>query len=206
MFRFVLLALPLALLSACPLAEQESSSSPPCDGTQHPLEPGASYRGHDAQALLAPYFGTFEGSLTWASGSTTGLTLTVADDDDPAIFGSCNGVPGVYAYGTVTLQTDDGGLDEQVSAILDATLPEGPAANPPPAVTPSGMPDWTWQGDVASHLPIDVEAYADSSLVVALDWEQGADAPTSGILRFSGHPSAAPDQRDELTVATLAFP
>jgi hypothetical protein len=214
---------PLALLallasvsaSACFGGSPDGAASP-CDGpnpnAEPPLAAGTVVDGVNAAAWLSPYWGTYGGTLTWAAGGQTTVTLTSSPNPTPSpIFGECVGgaVPQVFTYGIVVLTSGDGGLlNDTAETIVGAALPGSPnggsSGSSPISATAQPGP---WQASLESHLAIDVARYAANSyLLLDVDWSPGADSPMSATLQFVGSPLQAPSQTDTILVASMTFP
>jgi hypothetical protein len=89
--RELLVLLALAASTGCtPTSdEDEDYYDGPCNTYgEIPFAPGQTVRGHDPQALLQPFFGTWSGPFEWRSdGARTELTLDVPRDPDEPLYG-----------------------------------------------------------------------------------------------------------------------
>jgi hypothetical protein len=191
-----------------------SSQEGPCGANPNAepaLEAGTVVDGVDPAAWLSPYWGTYEGTLTWAAGGDTTVTLTSSHDTaQPSVYGECIGgqIDQVYEYGVLVLTTGDGGLlGDTVVTTVGAPLPGVPSGDPPSTAVFADALSAPWPGDLGAHLTVDVSRYAPSSyLLLSLDWPLNTRSPVSASLEFVGSPLQAPSQTDMIQVASMTFP
>jgi len=188
----------------------------PCSGSNPNAEPtleaGTIVDGVDPAAWLSQYWGTYQGTLTWAAGGETTVTLTSSQDTaQPSVSGECIGgeITQVYAYGVLVLTTGDGGLlGDTIETIVGGPLPGLPSGGSPrpSAISASAQPG-PWSGNLEAHLTVDVARYSTSSyLLLSVDWPLDTGRPVSASLEFIGSPLQAPSQTDMIQVASMTFP
>lgn len=187
-----------------------------CDGSNPNAEPtleaGTVVDGVNPATLLSQYWGTYGGTLTWAAGGQTTVTLTSSPDPAQSpISGECIGgeISVVFTYGIIALTSGDGGLlDDTTATTVGAALPGLPNGGSAgsSAVDADAQPG-PWPASLESHLAVDVARYATSSyLMLDVDWPQGTGRPLSATLQFVGSPLQAPSQTDTILVASMTFP
>jgi hypothetical protein len=186
-----LIALVLAGTPSCVIASSsyDSGGEPsPCPESR-PLAPAETVDGVAPEQVLAPYFGTRQGRLTWLAGGDTELTLTVEQDpEQPIYLNRC--ARGVQTGAIATLRTQDGALNDSVSATVSAEA-SVPAARPDYSydphygVSPSALPLSQWQGTLAGAIPW-LDRYESSSVQVQLELGAQRLQLASGALVFSG--------------------
>jgi hypothetical protein len=167
------------------------------DGVQCPelvaLKPGETVGGHNPQALLAPFFGTWAGTLTWADGAdprTTRLTLTAAQDPTQPIYrNSCHGPDGAHTNANVTLVTDDGALDATPQGSADSILPEIESYQQQSGLFLETVKQADWNGTIASRI-LGLDRYTDGRIRLVLAWDWLKSQPASGVLSFTGTATA----------------
>jgi hypothetical protein len=199
-----ILAIPASVFLGCAGHGQPSA----CNGPTTTFQPGERVRGYDPASVLAPYWGTFHGTLTWTAGGQTSLVVTSAQMPNEPLHGACNGnqLNEVYTYGTVTLVTGDGGLNDAFVTIVGARFPDTPeccVSLPTPPVVPSVSPPTSWSA-LSPHLMTNVARYTDPALLLTIDWPPGRGAPSSASIWFEGSP--APNTTDGFWVASITFP
>jgi hypothetical protein len=186
-----LIALVLAGTPGCVIASSTYGSggeSSPCPESR-PLAPTETVDGVVPEQVLAPYWGTRQGRLTWLAGGDTELTLTVEQDpEQPIYLNYC--ATGVHTDAIATLRTEDGALNDSVSATVSAEA-SVPAArpdysyDPKYSVSPSALPLSQWQGTLAGKIPW-LDRYESSSVQVQLELGAQRLKLASGALVFSG--------------------
>ncbi len=192
-----------SLVGGCGPADDPPSAGRECT-YENALPPGAVVAGHDAQAELAPLFGTWQGSLTWAAGGTTTVTCSVTQDPaEPLRRSHCSNPDGVYTYADGSLTTADGALDERTSVIVLRTFPGANYAGNG-SLAFSAMAEWQWVGTIRESIGFNVAAYRDALLILELVLDQALLKPVSGSLRFTGT-LLDTGRADERLVGTLAF-
>jgi hypothetical protein len=186
-----LIALVLAGTPGCVVASSSYGSSEDSSRCpeSHPLAPTETVDGVLPEQLLAPYLGTRQGRLTWLVGGDTQLMLTVEHDpDQPIYLNYC--ATGVHTDAIATLRTEDGALNDSVSATVSAetsvpaTRPDY-SYDPDYGVTPSALPLSQWQGHLAGKIPW-LDRYPSSSVQVQLELGAQRLKLASGALVFSG--------------------
>jgi hypothetical protein len=172
-----------------------------CTGDNE-LPPGVTVAGFDAQAELAPMFGTWEGEMSWAWGGSTRLVFSVVQDPETPLYRShCSNPDGVYTYADGLLATDDGRLDESITVSVLRRFPTA-RYDGESIMSPSGMPQWSWQGTLGDDLPVNVSGYEDP--VLAFEVELAGQRPVSGLLDFHGVPIGA-STLDRLPLGIVEF-
>ena len=197
--------------SACLDGSQQAG---PCGGgasdKQIPLSSGELVDGVDPQAWVGRFWGTHQGTLTWAAGGQSAATLTTSlDTTQSTISGYCIGgaVIDVYAYGDLVLTSADGGLSYRTVGIVGGPLPvmSNGGAPAPSAIGDTEIPP-PWSGNIVAHLTVDLARYtSDSSLKLSVDWSLEAMKPSSARLEFVGHPLQATGSTDTILVASIVF-
>lgn len=214
---------PLALLavflsapaSAC-LGGSEEGANSVCNGSNPNAEPaleaGTLVDGVNPATWLSQYWGTYSGTLTWATGGQTSVVMTSSPGPtQQPILGECIGgqITQVYTYGILVLTSGDGGLlDDTDTTIVGGPLPGLPYGGgpEPSAVSPDGQPG-PWPESLEAHLGIDVARYAATSyLSLDVNWPVGTDRPLGATMQFVGSPLQAPTQTDTILIASMTFP
>lgn len=204
---------PVGVLIAAALASSACSGgeaaqpAPECSSLPKTLAPGELVEGEDPASLFAPYWGSFDATLSWVKGGETPFTLTVSPgtETDVRVTMICTKTGGVYTYPELRLTTQDGGLDETAIATLDVPLPGKSLDHSGGVLFPSVLSDWQWHGAVADHLPSDIGSYQDRGLLPVIDWEPGAPQPSSLLLYFYARLIGMTDN-DQILVASVSFP
>jgi len=188
---------------------RELDSSPPCVSTPITLEPGQTVEGQDPESLLAPYLGSWSGTLTWTTGGETAFELGVAPGTSPAYVGrTCTRPTHVYTRSETTLLTADGALEQSGSGSLSVSLDGTPYRADQNGGSPlhlDAIPQPEWTSALPARLPVDPTRYVDPLLTLCLQYATGAVAPAWGTVSFAGAPAAMREKRDQLVVATIAF-
>lgn len=188
---------------------RELDSPLPCVNTPITLEPGQPVEGQDPEALLAPYLGTWSGTLTWTTGGDTAFELGVARGTSPAYAGrTCTRPTHVYIRAETTLLSADGALDQNGSGRLSVGLDGTPYRAEQNGGSPlhlDGILQPEWTSALPAQLPVDPTRYVDSLLTFSLQYATGAVAPALGTVIFTGAPATMREKRDQLVVATIAF-
>ena len=195
-----------ALASSACSTDNELRSRPQCSGSQEALAPGELVEGQDPAALVAPYWGSFDGTLSWQDGGETQLTLTLGSSTDMDVYTAplCEAPSAIYTYPELGLKTADGGLDETDSAILVVPLAGKRLDTSGGVLAPSGIPDWQWRGLVEPHLPRNNADYDQRGLVPVIAWAPADPQPTSLLLYFSGQLSGTTIS-DRILIASGTF-
>ena len=188
----VLIALVLAGTPGCVIASSssyEAGGEPSRCPESRALAPDETVDGVVPEEVLAPYWGTRQGRLTWLAGGDTELTLTVEQDPEQPLYLIYCGT-GVHTDAIATLRTRDGALNDSVSADVSAeasvpaTLPDY-SYDPNYGVSPSALPLSQWQGTLADKIPW-LDRYESSSVQVQLELGAHRLKLASGALLFSG--------------------
>jgi hypothetical protein len=157
--------------------------------------------------LLEPFFGEYQGTLTWETGDQTALTLAVPyEADAPYQLGNvwqCDARE-VYYYSRTHITTDDGAFDNEVSMSLGRRLPNS-FGDLNTVASFSAISDFEWQPSLGAKLGVNLERYSSSYLLFELDWPVTARAPTGGLLRLRGTLALDSKIQDTVQVATLSF-
>lgn len=193
----VLLAFTASMGCSPTIDEDDDYYDAPCRSSgQIPFAPGQTVRGHDPQALLQPFFGTWSGPFEWRSGGgRTELTLSVPQDPDaPIYFTHCSGPPGATTDATGMLTTSDGALRDAVSLGVTAIVPGIATRDRYSNVWLDALSDWQWQGTIAEKIP-GLERYDSGYVVLQLEREPITLELRTGVLEFTGErtDSALPD-------------
>jgi hypothetical protein len=200
MMKSALAMLALALWGCGPEAESI------CSREGEEIFPDEELNGQRVGDWLESYFGEYEGTLSWAAGGETKLTLTV-----PYEPGTPYTLANVWRCEARHIHYDthahvaslDGAFDTDVNFALHRRMSLASGAD---LVTSfSGITDWQWQPALEAKLGVDLERYSSSYVHFELDWPATSAAPTGGILRLRGTLALDPKIQDTIQVATLAF-
>jgi len=167
--------------------------------TTRPLRDGERVRGRDPAALLAPYDGSWRGTLAWRNGAATGLTLAVTNDPPSALTAQvCSGVVAVETTRPATAASDDGAVGASWPLTASVSLDTDPIAFFP--VTPVML-----TGDFQPPITtiVDLALYATVEITLRLDWTMPATGPSGGAIDFKGTLIAGGVDRIEL--GTIVF-
>jgi len=176
-----------------------------CGSPPEPVAPGELVGGEDPAALFAPYWGNFNGTLTWTDGGVTPFILSLATGSDSHFYApKCDDPQSVYTYPNLGLTTEDGGLDETEVATLDVPLPNV-TVDPTFMLGPSIIPSSAWRGAISPHLPSNSASYTNWTLEPVVAWTPGAPLPTSLLLYFRATPSGT-TEADQIRIASVTFP
>lgn len=188
---------------------RELDSDLHCVSTPITLEPGQTVEGQDPEALLAPYLGSWSGTLTWTAGGETACELGVARGTSPAYAGrTCTRPTHVYIRAETTLLTADGALDQHGSGSLSVSLDGTPyraEQNDGSPLHLDSIPQPEWTSALPAHLPVDPTRYINPLLTLSLQYATDAVAPALGTVIFAGAPATMRERTDQLVVATIAF-
>lgn len=171
--------------------------------------PDEEIRGIRMGDLLEPYFGDYQGTLSWATGGDTAFTLSVPyEAGTPYRLSNvwqCD-VRNVYYWSDSQVTTDDGAFDNEVSMSVGANLSDtGEGAVPDTVASFSALSDFQWQPGLPDKLGVALERYKSSYVLFELDWPPGAPGPSSGILRWRGTLLLDGKTSDTVQVGTLSF-
>jgi hypothetical protein len=165
--------------------------------------------GRDPVAWLEPYWGRYEGTLTWSAGGQTSVVMTTSLDETQPVTGECNGgrITDVYGVGLVALTSADGGVDLMQDTNVGGPFPGPLAGDPVPSAVSDlgiGLPA---PAGIAAHAAIDFARYStESNFDLEIDWPEGSTRPLGATLTFFGYPTQAPGQTDQVLVASITFP
>lgn len=159
--------------------------------------------------LLEPYFGDYDGTLHWQTGTETTFSLSVPyEAGDPYHLYNvweCN-ARNVGYWSKAHVTTQDGAFDNDVDVSVNAKLPDAPDGAAPSQVTAfSGLADFQWRPGVVEKLSVNLERFQSSLLLFDLDWAPGTPRPTSGVLLFEGVQALDGKTTDTIQVGTLTF-
>jgi hypothetical protein len=194
-----LIALLIAATPACVITSSTNEHGGSGCPKDRPFEPGETVDGVAPEQALAPYFGTWQGPLTWLAGGSTELTLTLAQDpEQPLELSQC--ATGVHTDAIVSLTTEDGTLNDRLSASVwvepsvPATLPDY-SYSEQYSVSPKSRPLSEWQGTLSDKIPW-LDRYEPSSVQVQLELGARRLKLASAALVFSGAPlgASSPDR------------
>lgn len=202
-----LLALGLALAGCGPTPSDDNAV---CHREGEEVYPDESVAGAARVGdLLEPYFGSQQGTLSWATGSTTRITFDFPyQAGAPYQLSNINRCEArvVYYYSDSHVTTDDGAFDDEITAGFSVTFRDLPRAGVPETVISfSGFVDWQWGSTLPERLGIDLERYESAFVLFELDWPPSAPAPSGGRLTFHGTLALDSMTRDTIQVATLSF-
>lgn len=187
----------------------DSASDGPCYDDGDKLMPDDEIRGTRLGDVLEPYFGDYQGTLSWATGTDTAFTLALPYmDGEPYQVSNvwqCD-VRNVSYWSRAHVTTDDGAFDNEVRASIFSNMPDAQEGAVPDSILSfSGMPQLQWQAGLAEKLGISLERYSSSGVHFEVDWPPGAEAPAGGILRWNGTLKLDSKTLDSVQVATLTF-
>ena len=149
--------------------------------------PDQEIRGTRMGDLLEPYFGEYQGTLTWASGGDTAFTLSVPyEPGTPYQLSNvwqCD-VRRVYYWSDTHVATEDGALDNDVHMSVGSSLPGGASGAVEETVAGfSALTDLQWRPGLADKLGVSLERYK-------ANWRHSALARHPGARRQNdGHGS-----------------
>lgn len=166
---------------------------------------------HDTRAgdVLEPYFGDFQGTLSWATGSDTAFTLALPYEPgtpyELSNVWQCD-ARNVSYWAKAHVSTEDAAFDDEIFASLYSNLPDAAeGAIPDSVLSFSVVTEREWQPGLANKLGISLERYSSSTVHFELDWPPGAPTPISGILRWRGTLALDGKTQDTVQVAALTF-
>lgn len=180
-----------------------------CYDDEDEIMPDEEIRGTRLGDVLEPYFGQYQGTLSWATGSNTGFILRLPyEPGTPYRLSNvwqCDARNVSYSsHAHVT--TDDAAFDDEVFVSVYSNLPDAAeGAIPDSVLSFSGMTEPEWQAGLAGKLGVSLERYSSSSVHFELDWPPGAPSPIGGILRWRGTLVLDAKTQDTVQVATLTF-
>jgi hypothetical protein len=203
-------------LPACVDANQ--GAEPGCTPNSYEtVDAGARVAGRDVKPWLDAYSGKYEGTLTWAAGGQTAVTVTTSLDETQPVTVQCNSASGVatdvYGYDSVTFESADGGMNVTYGTNVGGSFPEARAEQASSAISDIDIPVSILLSGIdprqtldTAHVAVDVSRYADGDFTFSIDWPQGAARPLRATVTFTGSPAAAPSETDRIVVATITFP
>jgi hypothetical protein len=159
--------------------------------------------------LLEPYFGRQQGTLSWATGSSTRVTF-----DFPYEAGAPYRLSNIYEcearnvgyQSNSHVTTEDGSFDDEIVAGFHVKFPAAPhGAEQETVIYLSALADWQWSSTLPERLGIDLERYESASVHFELDWPPETPAPSGGRLLFYGTLALDSRTQDTVQVGTLSF-
>jgi len=203
----------LAFITLIGLGSASSGCGPPseaetdCVRGGQVVDPDDIVQGHRAGDILAPYFGTFHGQLTWSDGGAVAFTLDMVEEPEEPVrladVYECR-AHNIETGATSHVATEDGVLDHELAARIYSGFPDPPPGTPVyPALTLSVIESEDWGEPLAERLPVDTSRYESTALEFAVDWPR-APVPRGGKLLFYGM-LLGTDLFDSFEVATLTF-
>lgn len=199
------------LLGACALLCWGCDPEPEavCYDEGDEIMPDEEVRGTRLGDVLEPYFGEYQGMLSWATGSNTAFTLVLPYEPGTPYrlsnLSQCD-ARNVSYWSHAHVTTDDAAFDDEVFVSVYSHLPDAAeGAIPDSVLSFSGMTEPEWQAGLADKLGVSLERYSSSNVHFELDWPPGAPSPIGGILRWRGTLVLDGKTQDAVQVATLTF-
>lgn len=183
-------------------------AEPVCYREGDEIFPDEELNGQRVGDWLESYFGEFEGTLSWAAGGETKLTLSV-----PYEPGTPYKLYNVWRCEARNIHYDsrahvaslDGAFDTDVGFALHRRMSHTSGATPDFVTSFTAITDRQWQPAIETKLGVDLERYSSSYVLFELDWPVTSAAPSGGILRLRGSLALDPKIQDTTQVATLSF-
>jgi len=202
-FRQLTALLALVWIGGCGPKDSE-----PCYSEGDEVPPDEVIDGEVVLDLVAPYFGSYAGTLAWESGGQANLYLEVAPEEGRPLragAGKCND-PLLSYWANATIRTDDDAFDNELHLSLRHNpRPESYQASD---VTPNfdALASWQFEDAVWDHFNFDTTRYESSSLhFEVVDWPSAASGPQAFVLTFTGVLALEPTLYDTIVVGDVMF-